>query len=47
MSNIVVFIDEGTSHRVGVEEAPLQSFGPMNKGKQSLDMVNRSLVLIG
>ena len=47
MSNIVVVVDEGTSSRACDKDVPLQSFGPMNKGKQYLDMVNRSLVLIG
>ena len=45
MSNIVVVVDEGTSSRACDKDVPLQSFGRKNKGNQSMDMVNQSLVL--
>ena len=45
MSNIVVVVDEGTSSRACDKDVPLQSFGRKNKGNQSMDMVNQSLML--
>ena len=42
MSDIVVVMVERTSSRASDKEAPLQGFGPNNKGNQYMNMENQT-----